>query len=120
MLRQRIEESLSEIDASLEGSSDAAGVAYREWKGSRVEGLAGDFTTRAFAVGELAVLSSLGVGEAPLLRWAVEDDDAGGSCPDCDDNSLAGPQSPGTAFPTGHAHPPVHPGCRCLLVPVRS
>ena len=120
MLRQRIEEALSEIDASLEGSSDAAGVAYREWKGSRVEGLAGDFTTRAFAVGELAVLSSLGVGEAPLLRWAVEDDDAGGSCPDCDDNSLAGPQSPGTAFPTGHAHPPVHPGCRCLLVPVRS
>ena len=56
MLRQRIEESLSELDGSLEGSSDAAGVAYREWKGTRVEGLAGDFTTRAFAVGELAVL----------------------------------------------------------------
>ena len=120
MLRQRIEESLSELDGSLEGSSDAAGIAYREWKGTRVEGLAGDFTTRAFAVGELAVLSSLGEGEAPLLRWAVEDDDGGGSCPDCDDNSLAGPQPPGTAFPTGHAHPPVHPGCRCLLVPVRS
>ena len=120
MLRQRIEESLAELDGSLEGSSDAAGVAYREWKGSRVEGLAGDFTTRAFAVGELEVLSSLGEGEAPFLRWAVEDDDGGGSCPDCDDNSLAGPQSPGTAFPTGHAHPPVHPGCRCLLVPVRS
>ncbi len=120
MLRQRIEESLSELDGSLEGSSDAAGVAYREWKGTRVEGLAGDFTTRAFAVGELAVLSPLGEGEAPLVRWAVEDDDAGGSCPDCDDNSLAGPQPPGTPFPTGHAHPPVHPGCRCLLVPVRS
>ena len=120
LLRQRIEESLSELDGSLEGSADAAGVAYREWKGSRVEGLAGDFTTRAFATGELAVLSSLGNGEAPLLRWAVEDDDAGGSCPDCDDNSLAGPQPPGAAFPTGHAHPPVHPGCRCLLVPVRS
>jgi cell division septum initiation protein DivIVA len=120
LLRQRIEESLSELDGSLEGSADAAGVAYREWKGSRVEGLAGDFTTRAFATGELAVLSSLSNGEAPLLRWAVEDDDAGGSCPDCDDNSLAGPQPPGAAFPTGHAHPPVHPGCRCLLVPVRS
>ena len=120
LLRQRIEESLSELDGSLEGSADAAGVAYREWKGSRVEGLAGDFTTRAFATGELAVLSSLGNGEAPLLRWAVEDDDAGGSCPDCDDNSLAGPQPPGAVFPTGHADPPVHPGCRCLLVPVRS
>jgi hypothetical protein len=120
MLRQRIEDSLSELEGSLEGSADAAGVAYREWKGTRVEGLAGDFTTRAFAVGELAVLSLLGNGEAPLLRWAVEDDDGGGSCPDCDDNSLAGPQPPGTEFPTGHAHPPVHPGCRCLLVPVRS
>jgi cell division septum initiation protein DivIVA len=120
LLRQRIEESLFELDGSLDGSADAAGVAYREWKGTRVEGLAGDFTTRAFATGELAVLGSLGAGEAPLLRWAVEDDDAGGSCPDCDDNSLAGPQPSGAAFPTGHAHPPVHPGCRCLLVPVRS
>ena len=120
MLRQRIEDSLSELEGSSEGSADAAGVAYREWKGTRVEGLAGDFTTRAFAVGELAVLSVLGEDEAPLLRWAVEDDDGGGSCPDCDDNSLAGPQPPGAEFPTGHAHPPVHPGCRCLLVPVRS
>jgi len=119
-LRQRIEEALSELDGSLEGSADAAGVAYREWKGTRVEGLAGDFTTRAFAVGELAVLSQLGKDEAPFVRWAVEDDDGGGSCPDCDDNSLAGSQPPGSAFPTGHAHPPAHPGCRCLLVPVRS
>jgi DivIVA protein len=120
MLRQRIEEALSELDGSMEGSADAAGVAYREWKGSRVEGLAGDFTTRAFAVGELAVLELVGNSGAPLVRWAVEDDDGGGSCPDCDDNSLAGPQLPGAAFPTGHSHPPVHPGCRCLLVPVRS
>ncbi|MGO9334819.1 MAG: DivIVA domain-containing protein [Acidimicrobiales bacterium] len=120
MLRQRIDEALSELGEGLEGSTDAAGVAYREWKGTRVEGLAGDFTTRAFAVGELAVLDSLGKGEVPLVRWAVEDDDGGGSCPDCDDNSLAGPQPPGSAFPTGHSHPPVHPGCRCLLVPVRS
>lgn len=120
MLRQRIEEALSELDGSLEGSADAAGVAYREWKGSRVEGLAGDFTTRAFAVGELAVLESVAKGGGPLVRWAVEDDDGGGSCPDCDDNALAGPLVPGTGFPTGHSHPPVHPGCRCLLVPVRS
>jgi cell division septum initiation protein DivIVA len=120
MLRQRIEEALSELDGSMEGSSDAAGIAYREWKGSRVEGLAGDFTTRAFAVGELAVLESVSNGGAPLVRWAVEDDDGGGSCPDCDDNSLAGALAPGVAFPTGHSHPPVHPGCRCLLVPVRS
>ena len=120
MLRQRIEQALSELDGGLEGSADAAGAAYREWKGSRVEGLAGDFATRAFAHGELAVLGSLGEGEVPFVRWVVEDDDAGGSCPDCDDNFLAGPQLPGVEFPTGHVRPPVHPGCRCLLVPVRS
>lgn len=120
LLRPRIEMALAELDGSSEGSADAAGVAYREWKGTRVEGLAGDFTTRAFAVGELAVLSSLGEAEKPLVRWVVEDDDGGGSCPDCDDNSLAGPQSPGADFPTGHVHPPVHPGCRCLLMLVRS
>ena len=120
VLRQRTEEAFSELDASLEGAQDAAGIAYREWKGPRVEGLAGDFTTRAFAVGELAVLDSLDQAAAPLVRWAVEDDDGGGSCPDCYDNSLAGPQEPGVAFPTGHSHPPVHPGCRCLLVTVRS
>jgi cell division septum initiation protein DivIVA len=120
VLRQRTEEALSELDGTLEGAADAAGIAYREWKGSRVEGLAGDFTTRAFALGELAVLESVGGGGALFVRWAVEDDDGGGSCPDCDDNSLAGPQLPGALFPTGHSHPPVHPGCRCLLVPVRS
>jgi len=119
-LRQRVEQALSELDGGLEGSADAAGAAYREWKGSRVEGLAGDFTTRAFAVGELAVMSSLGAGAEPPVRWVVEDDDAGGSCPDCDDNALAGPLAAGEEFPTGHVHPPVHPGCRCLLVPVRS
>jgi DivIVA domain-containing protein len=118
MLRQRVEEMLGELEGSLEGAADAAGVAYREWKGARVEGLAGDFTTRAFSVGELAVLSQLGEGEAPRVHWVVADD--GGACPDCDDNSLAGEQPPGEEFPTGHSHPPVHPGCRCLLVPVRS
>lgn len=120
MLRQRINEALSDLDGGAEGGSDAAGVAYREWKGTRVEGLAGDFTTRAFAAGELAVLEAAAGAGAMLVRWAVEDDDGGGSCPDCDDNSLAGPQVAGVAFPTGHAHPPVHPGCRCLLVPVPS
>ena len=92
MLRHRIEEALSGCEGSAEGSADAAGVAYREWKGTRVEGLAGDFTTRAFAAGEPAALASAGNGAVPLVRWAVEDDDGGGSCPDCDDNSLAGPQ----------------------------
>ena len=38
-------------------------------------------------------------------------------CPDCEDNGLTGPQPPGEEFPTGHRHPPAHPGCRCLVAP---
>jgi hypothetical protein len=26
----------------------------------------------------------------------------------------------GEEFPTGQLHPPVHPGCRCLLVAITS
>ena len=54
---------------------------------------------------------------AARLQWLVDDD---GHCPDCDDNALAGPTAKGETFPTGQLHPPAHPGCRCLLVPVTA
>jgi DivIVA domain-containing protein len=120
LLRKRIERSLAEIGSSGEGAADGASAAYREWKGSRVEGLGGDFATRAFAVGGLEVLASVAESDRPLVRWVVEDEGSSGTCPDCDDNSLAGALAPGEEFPTGQVQPPVHPGCRCLLVPVRS
>lgn len=120
LLRQRIERSLEDLGSSGEGASDAAGATYREWRGSRVESLAGDFATRAFGAGELDVLAGLDEGDRPLVRWAVEDEGASGSCAECDDNALAGYLPPGEEFATGHPQPPVHPGCRCLLVPVRS
>ena len=49
------------------------------------------------------------------VRWLPTNGQA--ACPDCDDNSLAGLLAAGTEFPTGHAHPPAHPGCRCLVTP---
>ena len=52
------------------------------------------------------------------LRWLV--DNGGSPCPDAEDNSLAGLVVRGEPFPTGHCHPPAHPGCRCLLVPRAS
>ena len=52
------------------------------------------------------------------LRWIV--DDGGTQCPDCDDNALAGPLRSGETFPTGHACPPAHAGCRCLLAPAEA
>ena len=48
------------------------------------------------------------------LRWVPADP---GRCPDCDDNALE-PTLKGATFPTGQQHPPAHPGCRCLLVPL--
>jgi cell division septum initiation protein DivIVA len=109
LLRHRLSESLSALAEIGDGASDAAGAAYREWKGSRIEGSAGDFATRAFAAGAVVA------GEGVIVRWIV--DDGGQPCPDCEDNALAGDQLAGDAFPTGQVHPPVHPGCRCLLVP---
>ena len=86
------------------------GSAYREWKGPRLERTANDHAHGAFAQSVLAVTPP-----GTTLRWVVDDD--GVECPDCDDNALAGPLIGGESFPTGHVHPPAHPGCRCLLVP---
>jgi len=110
LLRHRLGESLRALGEVGEGAQDAAGAAYREWKGDRVEGIAGDFATRAFAGGAVAAAP-----EGTIVRWVVDD---GRPCPDCDDNALAGDQHAGDEWPTGQIHPPVHPGCRCLLVAI--
>jgi hypothetical protein len=109
LLRHRLSESLRALGDVGDGAQDAAGAAYREWKGDRVEGFAGDFATRAFAGGAVAA------AEGTVVRWVVDD---GRPCPDCDDNALADAQPAGGEWPTGQLHPPVHPGCRCLLVAI--
>jgi class 3 adenylate cyclase len=116
-LRRRLDTALREA-AGEDPAADAATIAqhisaaYREWKTQRIEQVAGDHLTAAFAIG---VLTSSPQGTA--WRWVVDDQD--GACPDCDDNALAGPTPRGEVFPTGQPHPPAHPGCRCLLVPAR-
>jgi cell division septum initiation protein DivIVA len=111
-LRSKLQAALASVGDVAEEAADVAGAAYREWRGRRVEGTAADYTTRAFASGTIA-------GSAGLeLRWIVDDD--GDPCPDCDDNALAGGVVAGEEFPTGQPHPPVHPGCRCLLVTASS
>ncbi len=92
---------------------ELVGAAFREWKGTRVERLAGDHAVFAFAAAVLAA-----VPDGTALRWIVDDD--GAECPDCDDNTLAGPVPAGEEFPTGHRHPPAHAGCRCLLAPASA
>jgi DivIVA domain-containing protein len=88
--------------------ADRVGAAFREWRGERVERLAGDQTTQAFSAG-VAAASVDG-----KVRWVVT---TSSGCSDCEDNVLAGAVSGSETFPTGHTHPPAHSGCRCLIAP---
>jgi len=108
LLRHRLSHSVAGTGGIGGAAHDATGAAYREWKGPRIEAVAGDFVIAAFSRGEVTA------GEGSLVRWVVDDDCQ--PCPDCDDNALAGAQPAGQPFPTGQPHPPVHSGCRCLLV----
>jgi DivIVA domain-containing protein len=110
-LRRRLLEEDRPADEGDETAlTEHVGAAFREWKGRRVERLAADHAHSAFSRSVLAATA-----KGASVEWLV--DDEGAQCPDCDDNALAGAQRPGEPFPTGHLHPPAHPGCRCLLVP---
>jgi cell division septum initiation protein DivIVA len=102
MLRRQIRDGGGDIGDRVSG-------AYREWRGERVERVAGDYATQAFSAGVVAA------GDDRKLRWVVT---SATGCSDCEDNALAGAVSATEAFPTGHAHPPAHSGCRCLVAPV--
>ena len=111
-LRRRLADGdgLDEADESV--VAEHVGSAFREWKGERIERLAGDHVVAAFSAGTIA--AALGDPSAHL-EWVAVSDSGDPPCPDCEDNGLNGSQPPGEEFPTGHRHPPAHPGCRCLL-----
>lgn len=87
----------------------AIGARYREWRGEDLQIRLGDALAVAYARGTYD-----GAPSGAHLRWVP---DAGERCPDCDDNALEVTVK-GQPFPTGQAHPPAHPGCRCLVVVV--
>jgi DivIVA domain-containing protein len=101
MLRRQIEDDGGDL-------GDQVSAAYREWRGERVQRVSGDYATQAFSAGVVAASSD------QKLRWVVTSPTG---CSDCADNALAGAVSAREAFPTGHAHPPTHSGCRCLVTP---
>ena len=103
-LRRRLADALASADPTAE-----VNTAFREWRGSRVDRVVGD---AALEVHSAAIITMVGDG---LVRWAT-----GGSeqpCPDCADNALEGAVKAGSTFPTGHAAPPAHAGCRCAILP---
>jgi hypothetical protein len=110
-IRRRMEAGLEHAGSDDGAVNEAIGSAFRDWRAGRIDEIAGDFTHRVFA---RAIVDS-SRSRNSKVRWLVDDGDL--ECPDCDDNALAGPAIAGSLFPTGHSHPPVHPGCRCILVP---
>ena len=86
-------------------AAERVGAAYREWRGERIERLAEDRALEAFGAGVLR-----GSPRGATLVWVTGE--GGPGCADCDDNALGGEVAAGEEFPTGHRHPPAHPGCR--------
>ncbi len=110
-LRPRLEQAYSVVEP--EHRVDRVNVAFREWRGERVGRLVADAALAAFARGHFVATPT-----GTPLRWVPDDGER--PCAECEDNGLAGPTAKGTSFPTGHRHPPVHSGCRCLVVADRS
>src|ERR1035438_10047175 len=112
-LRRRLSDGDGLADAEESVVAEYVGSAFREWKGERIERLAGDHVVAAFSLGTISAIEG---EKAAQLEWVAVPGAGDAPCRDCEDNGLNGSQRPGEAFPTGHAHPPAHPGCRCLLV----
>jgi SPP1 gp7 family putative phage head morphogenesis protein len=91
-----------------ETSTGQRQVSDTEWATmtARTEG------TRAAAAGTKAALKAAGM---ETWRWMAE----GQACDDCADNDdeVAGIDD---SFPSGDDSPPVHPNCRCVVIPNRA
>ncbi len=96
-------------DGSGDGP-DRANAAYKEWRGARVERLCTDAARRAFEIGVLAASKGRNV------RFFVAPNDA--PCDACALDAASGERPAGQAFPSGSAHPPLHAGCACAVIPV--
>lgn len=109
-LRRKIEEILGE-DSAVEDQTTVSviGSIYRDMRSNRLEALISQYVNTVFCA---TVLKESGYES---FVWATDPEDT--PCADCLDNSLAGATVAGEQFPTGHYHPAIHSGCRCLLVP---
>jgi hypothetical protein len=109
-LRDRLERSIAAADGDNAELVGLTRTIYREWKTRRIDEHLDHVVHMAFGRGALAVLRA-----GTPVCWAV--DPSGPSCPDAEDNALAGPVGAGKPFPTEHISAPAHEGCRCMLLP---
>jgi DivIVA domain-containing protein len=111
-LRRRLGQDEGLTDAEESVVAEHVSSAFREWKGPRIERLAGDHVVAAFSAGSLAAADGK---KKTTIEWIAVSSGGNPPCPDCEDNGLNGSQKPGEEFPTSHRYPPAHPGCRCLV-----
>ena len=109
-LRDRLHRAVADgAGTNAEISRTVRGV-YREWKLNQIDAQVADALRLAHGIGLLAAAAP-----GRPMCWTI--DPAGPSCPDAEDNTLAGVVPAGEAYPTGHRTAPAHPGCRCLISP---
>jgi DivIVA domain-containing protein len=109
--RRRRVESVISSDAPIDQIGESVRSTAREWSTERMTTRVNDVLCAAYAV---SVYSLIRPGTP--VRWVLDDGSA--TCSDCDDDVLGDGTAAGEAFPTGHHRPPVHRGCRCLVVAV--
>jgi DivIVA domain-containing protein len=109
-LRERIQKCVEKSAGSASEMSSLIRTVYREWKMQQIDKLVGDISRLAYSRGAFLVLET-----GTKVCWMV--DPNGPPCSDAEDNSLAGEVACGEKFPTGHEHPVIHSGCKCLVVP---
>lgn len=108
-LRDRLQRAIDQAGADTNELASLVRAVYREWKSSRIDDQMDGVMRLAFDEGAYAA-----VAPGTPVEWVL--DPQSGACgPDCEDNSLGGAVAAGEPFPTGHLHPPLHGGCRCLL-----
>jgi hypothetical protein len=110
-LRVRVEASIAEAArADDDGDlSEAIRADYREWRTQRVDPLVTQAVITAMNQGVLAVIQP-----GTTVRWLVAGTEA--SCARCSGNAESTGVPAGAAFSSAHTSPPIHDGCRCLLV----
>jgi DivIVA domain-containing protein len=84
---------------------------YRAWRTDEAERRLREYASTAFHRGILAGAASAG---ASTVSWVL----AGRGCTSCRAAAKAGSVAINSDFPGVDGVPPVHPGCRCTIVPV--
>ncbi len=110
-LRERLSAALAAHATDKEGAAKAIRGLYRQWKSTNIDEHVDDVACLAYGRGMYVTFAP-----GTQVCWMV--DPNGPACADAEDNSLAGCVVLGNEFPTGHAAPLAHAGCRCLLAPM--